>query len=200
VRLVVRRVRPTPGSQLALFTTWDYHAFVTNRLGDVGEIEADHRRHAVVEQRIAELKSAGLAHLPSGKPSRPGPSTVRPRWRRGPALIASPIRRGAPCPETALPLAEPGRGDHRGAGRRGQGRELGVDALDAGVAVRGALLVMRRVRRSRAGPASPRTVSVRTIRSGRGAGRWRLRQRLGGRPQSWTAADGSSWRGRRRSR
>jgi hypothetical protein len=67
VRLVVRRVRPTPGSQLALFTTWDYHAFVTNRPGDVLEVEADHRRHAVVEQRIAELKSAGLAHLPSGK-------------------------------------------------------------------------------------------------------------------------------------
>ena len=64
---MVRRVRPTPGSQLALFTTWDYHAFVTNRPGDLGEIEADHRRHAVVEQRIAELKSAGLAHLPSGK-------------------------------------------------------------------------------------------------------------------------------------
>jgi hypothetical protein len=67
MRLVVRRVRPTPGSQLALFTTWDYHAFVTNRPGDVLEVEADHRRHAVVEQRIAELKSAGLAHLPSGK-------------------------------------------------------------------------------------------------------------------------------------
>lgn len=67
VRLVVRRVRPTPGSQLALFTTWDYHAFVTNRPGEVLQIEAEHRRHAVVEQRIAELKSAGLAHLPSGK-------------------------------------------------------------------------------------------------------------------------------------
>lgn len=67
VRLVVRRVRPTPGSQLALFTAWDYHAFVTNRPGEVGEIEADHRRHAIVEQRIAELKSAGLARLPSGK-------------------------------------------------------------------------------------------------------------------------------------
>jgi Transposase DDE domain group 1 len=66
VRLVVRRVRPTPGSQLALFTTWDYHAFVTDRPGDVLELEADHRRHAVVEQTIAELKSAGLAHLPSG--------------------------------------------------------------------------------------------------------------------------------------
>jgi hypothetical protein len=67
VRLIVRRVRPTPGSQLALFTTWDYHAFVTDRDGDVLEIEADHRRHAVVEQTIAELKSAGLKHLPSGR-------------------------------------------------------------------------------------------------------------------------------------
>ena len=67
VRLVVRRVRPTPGSQLALFTTWDYHAFVTDRTGDLVEVEADHRRHAIVEQTIAELKSAGLAHLPSGR-------------------------------------------------------------------------------------------------------------------------------------
>ncbi len=66
VRLVVRRVRPTPGSQLALFTTWDYHAFVTDRDLPLPEAEADHRRHAVVEQSIAELKSAGLAHLPSG--------------------------------------------------------------------------------------------------------------------------------------
>lgn len=67
VRLVVRRVAPTPGSQLALFTTWDYHAFVTDRDLPLAEVEADHRRHAVVEQHIAELKSAGLAHLPSGK-------------------------------------------------------------------------------------------------------------------------------------
>ena len=67
VRLVVRRVRPTPGSQLALFTDWDYHAMVTDRAGDLLQVEADHRRHAVVEQSIAELKSAGLAHLPSGR-------------------------------------------------------------------------------------------------------------------------------------
>jgi hypothetical protein len=66
LRLVVRRVRPTPGSQLALFTAWDYHAFVTDRTLPLAELEADHRRHAVVEQSIAELKSAGLAHLPSG--------------------------------------------------------------------------------------------------------------------------------------
>ena len=66
VRLVVRRVRPTPGSQLALFTAWDFHAFITDRGLPLAEVEADHRRHAVVEQTIAELKSAGLAHLPSG--------------------------------------------------------------------------------------------------------------------------------------
>jgi hypothetical protein len=66
VRLVVRRVRPTPGSQLALFTAWDYHAFITDRDLPLAEVEADHRRHAIVEQSIAELKSAGLAHLPSG--------------------------------------------------------------------------------------------------------------------------------------
>ncbi len=67
VRLIVRRVRPTPGSQLALFTSYDYHAFVTDRAGPMLETEADHRRHAIVEQSIAELKSAGLAHLPSAR-------------------------------------------------------------------------------------------------------------------------------------
>ena len=67
VRLIVRRVRPTPGSQLALFTNYDYHAFVTDRTAPMLETEADHRRHAIVEQSIAELKSAGLAHLPSSR-------------------------------------------------------------------------------------------------------------------------------------
>ncbi len=43
VRLIVRRVRPTPGFQLALFTAWDYHALVTNRTGQMLELEADHR-------------------------------------------------------------------------------------------------------------------------------------------------------------
>ena len=67
VRLIVRRVRPTPGSQLALFASYDYHAFVTDRTAPMLETEADHRRHAIVEQSIAELKSAGLAHLPSSR-------------------------------------------------------------------------------------------------------------------------------------
>ena len=74
VRLVVRRVRPTPGTQLALFTTWDYHAFVTNRPGDVLLVEADHRRHAVVEQRIASSRApdSRICRLGSSWPTPPG--------------------------------------------------------------------------------------------------------------------------------
>ena len=68
VRLVVRRVRPTPGSQLALFALYSYHAFVTDREGETLSLEADHRRHAEVENAIRDLKyGVGLNHLPSGK-------------------------------------------------------------------------------------------------------------------------------------
>src|SRR5512142_2964732 len=68
VRLVVRRVRPTPGSQLAFDVAFSYHAFITDRDGQLLDIEAEHRRHAVVEQVIADLKGGcGLAHLPSGQ-------------------------------------------------------------------------------------------------------------------------------------
>ena len=35
VRLIVRRVRPTPGSQLAAFVLYDYHALVTDRIGEM---------------------------------------------------------------------------------------------------------------------------------------------------------------------
>jgi hypothetical protein len=66
LRLIVRRVRPTPGSQLALDVVFDYHAILTDRHGEMLEIEADHRRHAVVELAIRDLKAGGLAHVPSG--------------------------------------------------------------------------------------------------------------------------------------
>jgi hypothetical protein len=68
VRLIVRRVRPTPGSQLALFALYDFHAFITDREGDTLELEADHRRHAEIENAIRDLKyGVGLNHLPSGR-------------------------------------------------------------------------------------------------------------------------------------
>ena len=68
VRLIVRRVRPTPGSQLALFTLYDYHPFITDRVGGMLALEADHRRHAEIENAIRDLKyGMGLNHLPSGR-------------------------------------------------------------------------------------------------------------------------------------
>ena len=68
VRLIVRRVKPTPGSQLALFATYSYHGFITDRDGEMLELEADHRRHAEIENAIRDLKhGVGLNHLPSGR-------------------------------------------------------------------------------------------------------------------------------------
>ncbi|MFL6298317.1 MAG: IS1380 family transposase [Actinomycetes bacterium] len=66
-RLIVRRVR-NQGDQAQLFATWRYHAFVTNRVGTTTWLDADHRRHAVCELAIRDLKAgAGLTHLPSGQ-------------------------------------------------------------------------------------------------------------------------------------
>ncbi len=68
VRLIVRRVKPTPGSQLAAFVLYDHHAFITDRDGETLELEADHRRHAEIENAIRDLKyGMALNHLPSGR-------------------------------------------------------------------------------------------------------------------------------------
>ena len=64
----VRRVKPAPGSQLAFFATYSYHGFITGRDGETLELEADHRRHAEIENAIRDLKyGVGLNHLPSGR-------------------------------------------------------------------------------------------------------------------------------------
>jgi DDE family transposase len=66
-RLIVRRVRHLQ-AQGQLFPTWDYHGFVTDRVGTAIWLDADHRHHAVVELAIRDLKNgSGLAHCPSGK-------------------------------------------------------------------------------------------------------------------------------------
>ena len=68
VRLIVRRVKPAPGSQLALFAKYSYHGFITDRDGEMLELEADHRGHAEIENAIRDLKyGVGLNHLPSGR-------------------------------------------------------------------------------------------------------------------------------------
>ena len=64
-------------SQLALFATYSYHGFITDRDGETLELEADHRRHAEIENAIRDLKyGVGLNHLPSRAASRPTP----PGW------------------------------------------------------------------------------------------------------------------------
>ena len=82
VRRIVRRVQPTPGSQLALLVDYSYHGFITDRAGDTLELEADHRRHAEIENAIRDLKyGVGLNHLPSGRFAAKSPCNLRPGWR-----------------------------------------------------------------------------------------------------------------------
>ena len=100
VRLIVRRVKPTPGSQLALFANYSYHAFITDREGDTLDLEADHRRHAEIENAIRDLKyGVGLNHLPSGRfPANPEPAegglAGRAGYRSQPGTLDSAARSG----------------------------------------------------------------------------------------------------------
>ena len=103
VRLIVRRVQPTPGSQLALFTNYSYHAFITDREGDTLDLEADHRRHAEIENAIRDLKyGVGLNHLPSGRFPANGAwlavQVVATTWPAGPPASVSVSNWSPPRP------------------------------------------------------------------------------------------------------
>ncbi|MGC1513020.1 MAG: transposase, partial [Acidimicrobiales bacterium] len=133
VRLIVRRVRPTPGSQLALFVEWSYHALITDRVGDTIDLEADHRRHAIIEDTIRDLKyGVGLNHFPSGKfganaawlalnviahnlarrPPASG-STNRPSRRRRCAAATCAPQDGSPAQPANRPCTFPSDGHGR---------------------------------------------------------------------------------------
>lgn len=64
-RLVVRRVRELSDQQ-QLLPGWRHHPFITNRSEAIAIVEAHHRKHAVVELAIRDLKAGALAHFPSG--------------------------------------------------------------------------------------------------------------------------------------
>jgi hypothetical protein len=67
-RLIVRRTRLTDKAQARLWPDWRHHAFLTDLDGDVAEVDAFHRRHAVTELAIRDLKEgAGMDHVPSGR-------------------------------------------------------------------------------------------------------------------------------------
>ena len=68
MRVIVRRERPHPGAQLtfAEASGWRYQTFATDTpTGQLAHLEARHRAHARVEDRIRCAKSTGLNHLPS---------------------------------------------------------------------------------------------------------------------------------------
>ncbi|MDH6124801.1 transposase [Kitasatospora sp. GP82] len=71
-RLLVRRVKRltdahVPKGQGELFAVWRFHAVFTDSHLPLVEAEADHRRHAIIEQVFADLEDSALGHLPSGK-------------------------------------------------------------------------------------------------------------------------------------
>jgi ATPase subunit of ABC transporter with duplicated ATPase domains len=69
MRVIVRRKRPHPGAQLSLVEErdgWCYTAFTTNTaVGALQSLQARHRAHARMEDRIRCAKDTGLGRLPS---------------------------------------------------------------------------------------------------------------------------------------
>lgn len=69
MRVIARRERPHPGAQLSLFEEadgWRYQAIATNTTaGQLAFLEARHRAHARVEDRIRHAKDTGLGRFPS---------------------------------------------------------------------------------------------------------------------------------------
>lgn len=71
VRMIVRRTPLTDAQAInrgqdPLFPIFDYHPMITDRTGELVEVEADHRRHAEVELTIRDLKhDMGLNHFPT---------------------------------------------------------------------------------------------------------------------------------------
>ena len=67
-RVIVRRERPHPGAQLDAFEEadgWRYTAFATDTaFGQLAALDARHRAHARVEDRIRTAKDTGLDHFP----------------------------------------------------------------------------------------------------------------------------------------
>jgi hypothetical protein len=69
MRVLVRRERPHPGAQISVFEAhdgWRYQCLATDtQQGQLAHLEARHRSHARVEDRIRTAKQAGLGRFPS---------------------------------------------------------------------------------------------------------------------------------------
>jgi len=135
MRVIVRRELPHPGATLDAFEIRDgyrYQAFTTSTAtGQLAFLEARHRAHARVEDRIRTGKDTGLGppalptrphqrHLGRARPDRRGPARLRPVDAAHTGARASPrraqdaslptaARRGSHHPRPTQGLPAPGR-------------------------------------------------------------------------------------------
>jgi hypothetical protein len=106
MRILCRRERPSPGAQLSLFEQadgWRYQLLATNTPGrQLDFLEARHRAHARVEDRVRTGKATGLEHLPSTS------MTINAAWCVA-AMIATDLLRwfALLCLTPAFAAAEP---------------------------------------------------------------------------------------------
>ena len=137
MRVIIRRERPHPGAQLSLFEEadgWRYQAVATNtRVGQLAFLEARHRAHARVEDRIRHAKDSGLGRFPSREFAinqawlqvvthrrRPDRLAAPPRAARRPSRRAS--RRRCATGSCTSPPASPAAPDDDGCGCPRPGR------------------------------------------------------------------------------
>lgn len=112
-RLICRRERPHPGAQLS-FTDLDGHrfqCFITDQQDpDIAALEALHRQHAEVEDRVKTLKATGARAAPvpflSGKRCLAGARPVGAR-HHGLDATADPRRRARHLRTQAAALPHP---------------------------------------------------------------------------------------------
>ncbi len=63
-RLIVRRVKPTLGSQLALFASYSYHGFITDREGETLDLCKTLRQQAIPTSSLTATNSRPSSRLP----------------------------------------------------------------------------------------------------------------------------------------
>jgi Transposase DDE domain group 1 len=116
-RLICRRERPHPGAQLS-FTDDDGHrfqCFITDQQDpDIAALEALHRQHAEVEDRVKTLKATGACRLPfhSFKANTAWFELAQPSLRRHPRRLVG-VDAGDVAERVLEPRGRPGprRGD-----------------------------------------------------------------------------------------
>lgn len=102
ISLIVRKVKPTSRTQLALFITYSYHAFITDRNGATLNLEADYRRHAEIEWAIRDRKYGVGLNPPMADP-QDAPTPTLPGWPSRSSAISSASAPRQPVPRLFIP-------------------------------------------------------------------------------------------------